>query len=107
MALGLFGLDYVTWKRSENYKGKRASLTALILAPVMGLFSFCSAIVFSLGIKTTCDNYGGCNDRHTIAGIKGIYTGISCAALAGLFFVVYASSEYIQYRRRHVEGDKW
>lgn len=26
----LFALDYVTWKRSENYKGRKASLTVSV-----------------------------------------------------------------------------
>ncbi|KAG0074438.1 hypothetical protein BGZ90_010758 [Linnemannia elongata] len=43
----------------------------------------------------------------TYPGLKGIYTGISCVALGGLFFGIYASSEYVQYRRRHINGDKW
>ncbi|KAF9288245.1 hypothetical protein BGZ88_008261 [Linnemannia elongata] len=42
----------------------------------------------------------------TYPGLKGIYTGISCVALGGLFFGIYASSEYVQYRRRHINGDK-
>ncbi|KAG0033314.1 hypothetical protein BGZ81_008784 [Podila clonocystis] len=67
-------MDYVTWKRSENYKGKRASVTV----------------------------YG-----NVTPVVKGIYTGISCAALSGLFFAIYGVSEYVQYRRRHINGDKW
>lgn len=46
------------------------------------------------------------NLGSTFPGLKGIYTGISCVALAGLFFAIYASSEYVQYRRRHINGDK-
>lgn len=28
--VGLFGMDYVTWKRSEHFKGKRASVAVRI-----------------------------------------------------------------------------
>ncbi|KAF9317057.1 hypothetical protein BG003_001227 [Podila horticola] len=95
-------MDYVTWKRSENYKGKRASFAALFITAIMTLLSFCTAIVVVLGIKKTCgDSCGHSSD------IKGIYTGISCAALAGLFFAIYGISEFVQYRRRHINGDKW
>ncbi|KAG0257853.1 hypothetical protein BG011_003706 [Mortierella polycephala] len=101
----LFGMDWVTWKRSENYKGKNASVAALFLAPLMCIFSFCTAIVIGLGIKSTCNYVGSsCSSRDST--VKGIYTGISCAALAGLFFALYSVSEYTQYRRRHIEGDK-
>ncbi|KAF9100054.1 hypothetical protein BGX29_006818 [Mortierella sp. GBA35] len=52
-AAGLFAMDFVTWKKSENYKGKRASVATLLLAPVMCVFSFCTAITLALGIKST------------------------------------------------------
>ena len=35
-----------------------------------------------------------------------IYTGAGCAAVSGLIFAIYGISEYAQYRRRHVNGDK-
>ncbi|KAG0348160.1 hypothetical protein BG005_011716 [Podila minutissima] len=99
-------MDYVTWKRSENYKGKRASVATLFLTPIMTLFSFCTAIVVVLGIRKSCggscDKGGGFSPE-----VKGIYTGISCAGLSGLFFAIYGISEYVQYRRRHINGDKW
>ncbi|KAI8598399.1 hypothetical protein EDD21DRAFT_382593 [Dissophora ornata] len=99
-------MDWVTWKRSENYKGRRASIATLVLAPLMCVFSFCSAIVIGLGIRVTCHNWS-CGDTQSDATLRGIYTGITCTALAGLFFAFYAGSEYTQYRRRHIEGDKW
>ncbi|KAF9370559.1 hypothetical protein CPB97_002647 [Podila verticillata] len=102
-AAALTLMDYVTWKRSENYKGKRASFATLLLTPIMTLFSFCTAIVVVLGIRKACG--GDCNKN--VPFIKGIYTAISCAGLSGLFFAIYGISEYVQYRRRHVNGDKW
>ncbi|KAF9997106.1 hypothetical protein BGZ79_009173 [Entomortierella chlamydospora] len=102
----LFAMDFVTWKKSENYKGKRASLLALFLTPAMCLFSFCAAAVLGLGVKATCSNIG-CNKGYTFEGSAGIYTGITCSSLAGLLFAIYAASEYTQYRRRHINGDKW
>ncbi|KAG0316949.1 hypothetical protein BGZ97_006120 [Linnemannia gamsii] len=104
VAACLFAMDFVTWKKSENYKGKRASVATLFLAPVMSILSFCAAITLALGIKSTL-KYAEAGT--TYYGVKGIYTGISCVALGGLFFAIYASSEYVQYRRRHVNGDKW
>ncbi|KAG0034882.1 hypothetical protein BGZ82_005572 [Podila clonocystis] len=99
-------MDYVTWKRSENYKGKRASVTALFITPIMTLFSFCTAIVVVLGIRKTCG--GSCERNGNVTPVvQGIYTGLSCAALSGLFFAIYGISEYVQYRRRHINGDKW
>ncbi|KAG0098107.1 hypothetical protein BGZ93_001141 [Podila epicladia] len=99
-------MDYVTWKRSENYKGKRASVATLFLTPIMTLLSFCTAIAVVIGIRKSCggscDKGGGFSPE-----VKGIYTGISCAALSGLFFAIYGISEYVQYRRRHINGDKW
>lgn len=38
--------------------------------------------------------------------LNSLYTGVTCATLAGFLFVFYAFSEYAQYRRRHVQGDK-
>ncbi|KFH71431.1 hypothetical protein MVEG_01730 [Podila verticillata NRRL 6337] len=102
-AAALTFMDYVTWKRSENYKGKRASFAALLITPIMTLFSFCTAIVVVLGIRKACG--GDCNKN--VPFVKGIYTAIGCAALSGLFFAIYGISEYVQYRRRHVNGDKW
>ncbi|KAG0290011.1 hypothetical protein BGZ96_006509 [Linnemannia gamsii] len=107
VAACLFALDFATWKKSENYKGKRASFAALFLAPAMSILSFCAAITLALGIKSTMKNADEVAPGSTYPGLKGIYTGISCVALAGLFFAIYASSEYVQYRRRHVNGDKW
>ena len=56
-----FGLDWITWKKSENYKGKRASLAALIVAPVMCVLSLCAAIIVYLGTKKTMKSIG-CED---------------------------------------------
>ncbi|KAG0336493.1 hypothetical protein BG000_006519 [Podila horticola] len=99
-------MDYVTWKRSENYKGKRASFAALFITAIMTLFSFCTAIVVVLGIRKSCG--GSCDKGGGLSSdVKGIYTGISCAGLAGLFFAIYGISEFVQYRRRHINGDKW
>ncbi|KAF9580610.1 hypothetical protein BGW38_002671, partial [Lunasporangiospora selenospora] len=103
--IALFGMDYVTWKRSENFKGRRAAITSLVLTVLMTLFSFCNAIVLVLGIKKTCDFNGGCSKNDKT--YKGVYSAISCSALAGLFFIIYGVSEYIQYRKRHINGDKW
>ncbi|KAF9549532.1 hypothetical protein EC957_003482 [Mortierella hygrophila] len=107
VAACLFAMDFVTWKKSENYKGRRASMASLLLAPVMCVLSFCAAITLALGIKSTMKHAEEVSPGSTYPGLKGIYTGISCVALAGLFFAIYASSEFIQYRRRHVNGDKW
>ncbi|KAF9929177.1 hypothetical protein FBU30_001790 [Linnemannia zychae] len=106
-ALSLFAMDFVTWKRSENYKGKRASVATLFITPMMCIFSFIAAIILALGVKSTLRAAEDANPGSTYSGLKGVYTGISCVALSGLLFAIYASSEYIQYRRRHVNGDKW
>ncbi|OAQ30682.1 hypothetical protein K457DRAFT_892669 [Linnemannia elongata AG-77] len=106
VAACLFAMDFVTWKKSENYKGKRASIASLFLAPGMCILSFCAAITLALGIKSTMNHAEDVMPGSTYPGLKGIYTGISCVALGGLFFGIYASSEYVQYRRRHINGDK-
>ncbi|GJJ75706.1 hypothetical protein EMPS_08064 [Entomortierella parvispora] len=98
-----FGLDWITWKKSENYKGKRASLAALIISSVMCVLSFCGAIVVYLGAKKTVSSSGCTNCDANPA----VYTGAGCAAVSGVIFAIYGISEYAQYRRRHVNGDKW
>ncbi|KAK3826371.1 MAG: hypothetical protein JOS17DRAFT_818687 [Linnemannia elongata] len=107
VAACLFAMDFTTWKKSENYKGRRASIASLFLAPAMCILSLCAAITLALGIKSTMNKVHDIYPDSTYPGLKGIYTGISCVAIAGLFFGIYASSEYVQYRRRHVNGDKW
>lgn len=65
---------------------------SLVSPPKKSLTPYHSAFLVNLG--------------STYPGLKGVYTGISCVALGGLFFGIYASSEYVQYRRRHINGDK-
>ncbi|KAF9185094.1 hypothetical protein BGZ51_002968 [Haplosporangium sp. Z 767] len=110
---GLFGMDFVTWKRTERFKGKRASVAALLISPIMSFFSFATAIVIGVGIKNFCRHYivGGRVDVQTcheqITNLAGLEAGVSAATLAGFLFAFYGSSEYLQYRRRHIQGDKW
>ncbi|ORZ09057.1 hypothetical protein BCR41DRAFT_358812 [Lobosporangium transversale] len=55
--IGLFSMDYVTWKRSERFKGRRASIAALLISPIMSFFSFSTAIVIGTGITKFCNNF--------------------------------------------------
>ncbi|KAF9904929.1 hypothetical protein EC991_002229 [Linnemannia zychae] len=111
--IALFAMDFVTWKRSERFKGKRASVAALLIAPTLSFFSFATSIVIGTGVKTFCNNYevGGTVEydrcKTSISNIQGIEAGVGASAVAGCLFAFYGYSEYIQYRKRHVEGDKW
>ncbi|KAG0342226.1 hypothetical protein BG000_006145 [Podila horticola] len=108
--VGLFGMDYVTWKRSEHFKGKRASVAALLISPAGAFISFATAIIIGVGLKGFCKKYD--SETHikscqeTVPELSSLYTGVSCATLAGFLFVFYGFSEYAQYRRRHIHGDK-
>ncbi|KAF9585318.1 hypothetical protein BGW38_002931 [Lunasporangiospora selenospora] len=109
----LFGMDYITWKRSERFKGKRASVAALLITPTMTFFSFSTAIVVGLGLKKFCNGYyvnGALEvDRcyEQITQLKYLQSGLAVTTLAGFLFMFYGASEYVQYRKRHVHGDKW
>ncbi|KAF9211093.1 hypothetical protein BGZ59_008537 [Podila verticillata] len=109
--VGLFAMDFVTWKRSEHFKGKRASVAALLISPAGAFISFATAIIIGVGLKNFCKDYTSqmhINDcQTTVPELNSLYTGVTCATLAGFLFVFYAFSEYAQYRRRHVQGDKW
>ncbi|KAG0279094.1 hypothetical protein BGZ95_002280 [Linnemannia exigua] len=110
--IALFAMDFVTWKRSERFKGKRASVAALLIAPTLCFFSFATAIVIGTGVKTFCNNfevagsvdYEGCKTR--IVNLNGIQAGVGASTVAGFLFAFYGYSEYIQYRKRHINGDK-
>ncbi|KAG0345346.1 hypothetical protein BG004_003780 [Podila humilis] len=108
--VGLFVMDYVTWKRSEYFKGKRASVAALLISPAGAFISFASAIIIGTGLKKLCKKFyseqhaGTC--QEAVSELGGLYTGVTCATLAGFLFTFYAASEYAQYRRRHIQGDK-
>ncbi|KAF9150709.1 hypothetical protein BG015_007479 [Linnemannia schmuckeri] len=111
--IALFVMDFVTWKRSERFKGKRASVAALLIAPTLCFFSFATAIVIGTGIKTFCNNFdvNGTIDydrcKNVITNFQAIQTGVGASAVAGFLFAFYGYSEYIQYRQRHINGDKW
>ncbi|KAF9139696.1 hypothetical protein BGX30_007593 [Mortierella sp. GBA39] len=111
--IALFAMDFVTWKRSERFKGKRASVAALLIAPTLCFFSFATAIVIGTGIKTFCNNFeiSGTVDydrcKNVVTNFQAIQTGVGASAVAGFLFAFYGYSEYIQYRERHVNGDKW
>ncbi|KAG0022750.1 hypothetical protein BGZ82_010934 [Podila clonocystis] len=104
-------MDYVTWKRSEHFKGKRASVAAMLISPAGAFISFATAIIIGVGLKDFCNTFnnetpiGSC--QEAVPELNNLYTGVSCATLAGFMFVFYGFSEYAQYRRRHVQGDKW
>ncbi|KAG9073175.1 hypothetical protein KI688_000962 [Linnemannia hyalina] len=110
--IALFAMDFVTWKRSERFKGKRASVAALLIAPTLCFFSFATAIVIGTGIKTFCNNFvvNGTVDydrcKNVVTSFQAIQTGVGASAVAGFLFAFYGYSEYIQYRERHVNGDK-
>ncbi|KAG0300811.1 hypothetical protein BGZ98_008851 [Dissophora globulifera] len=109
----LFGMDYVTWKRSERFKGRRASIAALLIAPIMSLSSFSTAIVIGVGITDFCSNYevpGGVSVERChaeVTNLSNLKAGVTAATLAGFLAAFYGFSEYTQYRKRHVQGDKW
>ncbi|KAG0024678.1 hypothetical protein BGZ80_010835 [Entomortierella chlamydospora] len=111
--VGLFAMDFVTWKRSDRFKGKRASIAAMLIAPTMSFFAFSTAIVIGVGIKDFCNNYeangvprpDSCHAN--LKNISGLETGVGAATVAGFISGFYGVSEYLQYRRRHVNGDKW
>ncbi|KAG0373406.1 hypothetical protein BGX24_011743 [Mortierella sp. AD032] len=112
--IALFAMDFVTWKRSERFKGKRASVAALLIAPTLCFFSFATAIVIGTGVKAFCNNYEvapGIVDyercKTQTAGLSGIQAGVGASTVAGFLFALYGYSEYIQYRKRHINGDKW
>ncbi|KAF9108514.1 hypothetical protein BGX27_008320 [Mortierella sp. AM989] len=111
--VGLFVMDYVTWKRSERFKGKRASIAALLIAPILSFFAFSTAIVIGVGIKDFCNNYEVLGtirqDRcHSeMKNFSGLQTGVGASTVAGFVSAFYAFSEYLQYRKRHINGDKW
>ncbi|KAF9396589.1 hypothetical protein BGX21_009470 [Mortierella sp. AD011] len=111
--VGLFAMDFVTWKRSDRFKGKRASIAAMLIAPTMSFFAFSTAIVIGVGIKDFCNNYeangvprpDSCHAN--LKNISGLETGVGAATVAGFISGFYGVSEYFQYRRRHINGDKW
>ncbi|KAF9132061.1 hypothetical protein BGW39_000856 [Mortierella sp. 14UC] len=111
--VALFVMDFITWKRSERFKGKRASVAALLIAPTLCFFSFSTAIVIGTGVKAFCNNFerGGTVDyeycKSHIVNLKGIEAGVGASAVAGFLFAFYGYSEYIQHRKRHINGDKW
>ncbi|KAG0327693.1 hypothetical protein BGZ99_007123 [Dissophora globulifera] len=108
----LFGMDYVTWKRSERFKGRRASIAALLIAPTMSFSSFSTAIVIGVGITDFCSNYevpGGVSVERChaeVTNLSNLKAGVTAATLAGFLAAFYGFSEYTQYRKRHVQGDK-
>ncbi|KAF9932106.1 hypothetical protein FBU30_008920 [Linnemannia zychae] len=111
--VALFIMDFVTWRRSERFKGKRASVAALIIAPTLCFFSIATAIVIGTGIKTFCNNFlvGDVPDydrcKAVITNFGAIQSGVGAASVASILFAFYGYSEYIQYRKRHINGDKW
>ncbi|KAF9348322.1 hypothetical protein BGX26_000261 [Mortierella sp. AD094] len=111
--VGLFAMDFVTWKRSDRFKGKRASIAAMFIAPTMSFFAFSTAIVIGVGIKDFCNNFevnGVPRPDSCHADLKnfsGLQTGVGAATVAGFISAFYGVSEYLQYRRRHINGDKW
>ncbi|KAF9106146.1 hypothetical protein BGX29_010396 [Mortierella sp. GBA35] len=111
--VALFAMDFVTWMRSERYKGRRASVAALLISPTLSFFSFATAIVIGVGVKKFCNNYyiGSVLDiprcKTEITNFGPIQAGVSASAMAGCLFAFYGYSEYLQYRKRHINGDKW
>ncbi|KAG0048350.1 hypothetical protein BGZ83_006675 [Gryganskiella cystojenkinii] len=107
--VALFAMDFVTWKRSERFKGKRASVAALLICPIMAFFAFATSIVIGVGIKDFCNSLVYHPERcsENVKEIAGLRAGVAGSALAGILFVAYGLSEYAQYRKRHVQGDKW
>ncbi|KAI8603697.1 hypothetical protein EDD21DRAFT_368338 [Dissophora ornata] len=111
--LVLLAMDFVTWKHSERFKGKRTSVAALLVSSIMSFLALSTAIVIGVGIRDFCNHYdiqGVPNpDRcHTdIVNMSSLNAGVSAATLAGFLFAFYGFSEYSQYRRRHTQSDNW
>ncbi|KAF9973420.1 hypothetical protein BGZ73_003337 [Actinomortierella ambigua] len=103
-AVFLGAMDFVTWKKSENYKGKRACLTAMFLAAFLTVLSLITFGVVGFGDLKLCQKIDGSCSRLDRQG--GILTGIGACGVAFLSFAVYTVLERIQYVRRHVNGDK-
>ncbi|KAF8939207.1 hypothetical protein BGZ58_010381 [Dissophora ornata] len=109
--LVLLAMDFVTWKHSERFKGKRTSVAALLVSSIMSFLALSTAIVIGVGIRDFCNHYdiqGVPNpDRcHTdIVNMSSLNAGVSAATLAGFLFAFYGFSEYSQYRRRHTQSD--
>ncbi|KAF8969298.1 hypothetical protein BGZ46_010692 [Entomortierella lignicola] len=110
--VGLFSMDFVTWKRSERFKGKRASVAAMLIAPVMAFFAFATAIVIGVGIRDFCNNFEIDGVPHperchtNLKNFSRLQSGVGAATVAGFISAFYGVSEYLQYRRRHINGDK-
>jgi hypothetical protein len=44
--------------------------------------------------------------RVVVTNFQAIQTGVGASSVAGFLFAFYGYSEYIQYRQRHINGDK-
>ncbi|GJJ70296.1 hypothetical protein EMPS_02645 [Entomortierella parvispora] len=107
--IALFALDFITWKRSERFKGKRASVAALLISPIMCFFALSTSIVIGVGMKDFCKNLDYHPERcyEIIPEMAKLQAAVGGSAMAGILFACYGFSEYTQYRKRHIQGDKW
>ncbi|KAF9425238.1 hypothetical protein BGZ76_003362, partial [Entomortierella beljakovae] len=86
---------------------------ALLISPALSFFAFSTAIVIGVGIKDFCNRFPfqGQFDpercHETMTNLAGLEAGVGAATVAGFLSAFYGVSEYLQYRRRHVNGDKW
>ncbi|KAF9990783.1 hypothetical protein BGZ75_010038 [Mortierella antarctica] len=99
-ALAQFSMDCLTWKSSESYKRRDMSVAAIVLAIAMSLLSFSATAVVDLGMKETCKYFPGCYKVYDTPASEEVLAGVVCSSLAGACFLIYAISEYTQYRRR-------
>lgn len=74
----------------------------------MAFFSISTSIVVGVGITDTCNNLEYHRELcyEIVPELKKLQAAVGGSAMAGILFACYAVSEYAQYRKRHIQGDK-
>jgi len=74
----------------------------------MAFFALSTSIVVGVGIKDTCNNLEYHLERchESVPELARLQAAVGGAAMAGILFACYGFSEYAQYRKRHIQGDK-